>query len=128
MTLKPAQQPLPALWKRTLTDIDDLTPNGSVPFAHTERLLVPKRAGVYLIHDLRGPLYVGATADFTRRFHEHFWLPTNAELAHAVAVPFGQTLFTWFLKADRKERFALERRLIRDLFPACNQSTKNPTN
>lgn len=102
-------------------------PDGTADFVDSSLILIPKRAGVYLIHDLRGPLYVGVTENFTRRFHEHFWLGTNEALAKAVAQPFGPTLFTWFFESDRKARFAIESQLIRALRPPCNHTLKtNP--
>lgn len=92
---------------------------GAVPFVPGWVLRVPHRPGVYLIHDLRGPLYVGLTEDLNERFHQHYWDSHNRRLAQALAHPFGEIQFTWFLTKPH-EQAPLERELIRALQPLCN--------
>jgi excinuclease UvrABC nuclease subunit len=84
-------------------------------------MLVPRRPGVYLLHDLRGVLYVGSTRNLYRRFHQHYWLTANDLIALAMRQPFGELTFSWFLVADDTQRAALERVLIGWLQPPCNR-------
>src|SRR5262245_13955745 len=98
-----------------------LQPSGSAVFRHTRQMLVPQRAGVYLLHDLRGVLYVGSTSNLYRRFDQHYWLTKNDLIELAMRQPFGQLTFSWFLVADDDRRAALERLLIGWLQPPCNR-------
>lgn len=99
---------------------------GSAAFRHTRQMLVPRQGGVYLLHDLRGVLYVGATGNLNRRFHQHYWLTENELLAEAMRCPFGELMFSWLSVAERGQRIALERVLIGWLQPPCNRVI--PTN
>ncbi len=44
-----------------------------------------------MLHDLRGVLYVGATGNLNRRFHQHYWLTEDELLAEAMRRPLGET-------------------------------------
>lgn len=91
--------------------------SGSASFRHTRQMLVPRRAGVYLLHDLRGVLYAGSTRNLYCRFHQHYWLTANNLIEQAMRQPFGELTFSWFLVADDHQRGALERVLIGWLRP-----------
>jgi predicted GIY-YIG superfamily endonuclease len=92
-------------------------------------MLVPRLAGVYLLHDLRGVLYVGSTRDLYRRFDQHYWLTANDLIEQAMRQPFGELTFSWFLVAEDGRRTALERLLIGWLLPPCNRVIpSNPFN
>lgn len=95
--------------------------SGSATFRHTRHMLVPRRAGVYLLHDLRGVLYVGSTRNLYRRFHQHYWLTANDLIEQAMRHPFGELTFSWFLVTEDGQRTALERLLIGWLQPPCNR-------
>ncbi len=93
--------------------------DGTVPFVPGWALRVPHEPGVYLVHDLRGPLYVGLTEDLNQRFHQHYWDSHNRLLSQALAHPCGEIRFSWILTKPR-EQAQLERELIRALQPLCN--------
>lgn len=97
------------------------TLDGAVPFRRSSDILVPTGAGVYLIHDLRGVLYVGQTEMLQRRFLEHYWLTDNQLLKLALRHSFGVPKFSWALRASRQDRARLESRLVLALNPPCNR-------
>lgn len=97
--------------------------DGTVPFRRTSDLLVPAKAGVYLLHDLRGVLYVGLSADIHRRFLEHEGQPTNPLVAHARGSAVGPLSFSWISVRDPLRRAAVEAELIAALDPPCNRCT-----
>lgn len=99
----------------------DVELNGSTAFRHTRQIYVPKEGGVYLIHDLRGVLYVGRTCDLYRRFHEHYWLTDNELPLLALRQSFGELTFSWVIAENEYERADLETRLIAWLRPVCNR-------
>src|SRR4051812_8688529 len=86
--------------------------SGSTAFRCTRHMLVPQKPGVYLLHDLRGVLYVGKTRNLYRRFDQHYWLTDNELLALAMRRPFGELAFSWILVDGDNERTDLERRVI----------------
>jgi excinuclease UvrABC nuclease subunit len=96
-----------------------LQPDGSVPFRRGWLLGVPRAEGVYLIHDIRGPLYIGRAENLRRRFEEHYLDSHNPSLRLALRSGVGQLLFSWVLVAG-PEQVELERELIRSLRPLCN--------
>jgi hypothetical protein len=91
---------------------------GSAAFRHTRQMVVPRRAGVYLLYDLRG---VGTTRNLYRRFDQHYWLTANELIERAMRHPFGDLTFGWILVADDCQRTELERLLISWLRPPCNR-------
>ncbi len=95
--------------------------SGSTAFRHTRHIHVPKKGGVYLIHDLRGVLYVGRTCNLYRRFDEHYWLTDNELLALAMRKSFGELNFSWVIVENKSEMADLENHLIAWLLPACNR-------
>jgi excinuclease UvrABC nuclease subunit len=106
---------------RALLEVQHLKPQSSVAFRHTRTLLIPDRPGVYLIHDLRGVLYVGKTRNLRRRFLEHYWLSDNELLRLALRQSFGAVQFSWWAIEGGVERARLEARLIAWLRPPCNR-------
>jgi len=97
------------------------SPDGSVELLLTRDFLVPDDAGVYLIHDLRGVLYVGQSRRMRQRFIQHDRLRRNRLLRLAMSRPVGVMKFSWRLVSDEDERTAFERELISILQPICNQ-------
>lgn len=104
----------------------EIEPDGTVPFRRTSDIHLPARAGVYLIHDLRGALYVGRTCSILRRFQEHEFQPSNPLIGKARRKPVGPLMFSWILLDDAKRRQAVEAELILALDPPCNRCTPNP--
>lgn len=95
--------------------------DGTVAFRRTSDVLVPARGGVYLIHDLRGVLYVGLSRDLHRRFREHEGQPSNPLIAEARANALGPVSFSWISVRDALRRAAVEAELIAALDPPCNR-------
>lgn len=94
--------------------------DGRTAFCQGHQGYVPAQGGVYLIHDLRGILYVGKSVDLRRRFAEHYWLGGNPYLALAVANPIGDVTFSWSIAASPM-RDELEAHLIAAYNPPCNR-------
>ena len=94
--------------------------DGKTPFRQGRELYVPSQGGVYLIHDMRGILYVGKSVDLRRRFAEHYWLGGNPYLALALANPAGDVTFSWSIAASPM-RDELEVHLISAYQPPCNR-------
>ncbi|MDF2381837.1 GIY-YIG nuclease family protein [Nostoc ellipsosporum NOK] len=97
------------------------SPDGSVELVLTREFVVPDDAGVYLIHDLRGVLYVGQSRHLRQRFVQHDRLRRNRLLRLAMSRPVGVMKFSWRLVADEDERSTFERELIAILQPICNR-------
>lgn len=97
------------------------SPDGSTELAMTREFLVPEDAGVYMVHDLRGVLYVGLSRNLRQRFVQHDRLRRNRLLNLAMDRPVGVISFSWRLVGDRRTRVALERDLIAALQPVCNR-------
>ncbi len=97
------------------------SPDGSVELVLTREFLVPDDAGVYLIHDLRGVLYVGQSRLLRQRFAQHDRLRRNRLLRLAMSRPVGVMRFSWRLVANEEDRSAFERELIAILQPVCNR-------
>lgn len=106
---------------RLLTREISWSPDGSVELVLTREFMVPDDAGVYLIHDLRGVLYVGQSRKLRQRFAQHDRLRRNRLLVLAMSRPVGVMRFSWRLVADEAERSAFERELIAILQPVCNR-------
>jgi len=106
---------------RLLEDVPHLTFDGAVDLTITREFLVPEQAGVYLMHDLRGVLYVGRTQNLRRRFAQHERLRRNSLLRLAMSRPVGCLTFSWILVAAGEPSAALERRLIARFQPVCNR-------
>jgi predicted GIY-YIG superfamily endonuclease len=100
--------------------------DGTVPFRRSSDMLVPAVPGVYIIHDLRGALYVGRTCSLLRRFQEHELQPTNPLIAKARRNAVGPLMFSWIELADAKRRQAVEAELVQALDPPCNRCTPRP--
>jgi predicted GIY-YIG superfamily endonuclease len=106
---------------RLLTREISWSPDGSVEMVLTREFMVPDDAGVYLIHDLRGVLYVGQSRKLKQRFAQHDRLRRNRLLRLAMSRPVGVMRFSWRLVDDEDERSAFERELIAILQPVCNR-------
>ncbi len=106
---------------RLLSDAPNVPIDASVAFRLDRDLMIPHRPGVYLIHDLRGVLYVGRSVDLRRRFDEHFWQCENPLLAVAIAQPVGELRFSWHL-IGFPAQVTLERQLINYFNPPCNRT------
>jgi excinuclease UvrABC nuclease subunit len=88
--------------------------------------LVPDEPGVYLIHDIRGALYVGRSADLRRRFSEHCDARGNELIARAQRSAFGVLAFSWTTVLDGQQRAQVEHMLITWLQPPCNRVIPRP--
>ncbi|HEV7228070.1 GIY-YIG nuclease family protein [Brevundimonas sp.] len=106
---------------RLLTQEISWSPDGTVELVLTREFMVPDDAGVYLIHDLRGVLYVGQSRKLRQRFVQHDRLRRNRLLHLAMSRPVGIMRFSWRLVADEEERSAFERELVATLQPVCNR-------
>lgn len=111
------QSGVPDQW---LLDPIQVPIDGSVPYRLDRDLLVPRQPGVYLIHDLRGVLYIGRTRNLRERFNDHYWRPANPRIAAALAQPIGDLRFSWS-RIGVPDQIALERRLIHYFNPPCNR-------
>ena len=107
--------------ERLLTREISWSPDGTVELVLTREFLVPDDAGVYLVHDLRGVLYVGQSRQLRRRFVQHDRLRRNRLLHLAMSRPVGVMHFSWRLVADEDDRSAFERELVGILQPVCNR-------
>lgn len=107
--------------ERLLTGEISWSPDGTVELVLTREFMVPDDAGVYLIHDLRGVLYVGQSRRLRQRFAQHDRLRRNRLLHLAMSRPVGVVRFSWRLVADEEERSTFERELVAALQPVCNR-------
>lgn len=98
---------------------------GTVRYRFAWALAVPRRPGVYLIHDLRGVLYIGRAEDLRRRFEDHLLGSHNPDVRTALRTTLGNVCFSWVLVAA-PEQVELERSLIRSLRPLCNVQHNTP--
>lgn len=101
------------------------SPDGSIELVLSRDFMVPDDAGVYLIHDLRGVLYVGQSRQLRARFGQHDRLRRNRLLRLAMSHPVGVMKFSWRLVASEEERSTFERELIAILQPVCNRQLLN---
>ncbi|MCY4276295.1 MAG: GIY-YIG nuclease family protein [Gammaproteobacteria bacterium] len=104
-----------------LSHSGEIDVDGTVLFRGIQRQLVPEEGGVYLIHDLRGVLYVGQSNDLQRRFDEHRLRQSNPYLFVALNQPFGEMRFSWIRTTTPEETGQLESWLIAWLQPAYNR-------
>ncbi len=93
-----------------------------IPLRQIRSFVVPDEPGVYLIHDLRGVLYVGRTINLRRRFREHCDARGNELIAVAQRSVFGLLSFSWETVMDRRQRAQLEHELVSWLRPPCNRA------
>jgi predicted GIY-YIG superfamily endonuclease len=93
--------------------------DGTVPFRPSHSFDLPRTGGVYLIHDLRGCLYIGRSDNLRERFDIHQEHSHNRRLRYALRHPVGRIDFAWILVRGEEQK-ELERRLIRELDPLCN--------
>lgn len=105
---------------RLVGDIPVFKLDGTVEYNLGGKISVPMDYGVYLIHDLRGTLYVGRTENLQRRYDEHYWETNNPLLRAVICKPFHPLKFSWIISAY-SDQVALERLLIRYFEPICNR-------
>lgn len=98
---------------------------GTVRYRPAWALAVPRRPGVYLIHDLRGVIYIGRADDLRRRYEDHLAGSHNIDVVRALRSTIGNLCFSWVLVAA-PEQTELERSLIRSLRPLCNVQHNSP--
>lgn len=81
----------------------------------------PKQSGVYMVFAWSVPIYVGRTADFSRRlrYHSHdYWLRHGATHLRLLECPTEEIIAVNGFIAT------LERRLIKELKPLLNGGTR----
>lgn len=92
----------------------------TVIFGIAHDLAVPVGSGIYVISDLRGPLYVGQSRTLRKRYGEHRRHSHNPLLRTALCHPVGTVTFSWVTcPVDALDE--VETRFIRGLHPICNQ-------
>lgn len=93
--------------------------DGPVPFRLGWDMAVPRAGGIYLISDLRGPLYIGRTGNFRRCYGQHYLGSHNDLVNRALDRPLGEPSFGW-VEIPEPQQPAVERQLIGALAPICN--------
>lgn len=106
--------------RRLILQAEAFEPDRTVPYGQGSALAVPREPGIYLIHDLRGVLYIGQSDNLRRRFDQHFFEVENPLLAAALGRAIGPLSFSW-KELPRTELASAERELIRAFQPACNR-------
>ncbi|WP_373690656.1 GIY-YIG nuclease family protein [Endozoicomonas sp. ISHI1] len=94
--------------------------DGETLFTQGHKLVVPDQPGVYVIHDLRGPLYVGKTERLSRRFSQHYYGSHNRPLRNALNISVGSVRFSWIICNNSIRLNELEQEVITMLQPSCN--------
>ncbi|WP_163853738.1 GIY-YIG nuclease family protein [Paenibacillus elgii] len=92
--------------------------SGTVKFSLASMGNVPIDSGVYLIHDLRGTLYIGKSTNLQRRFEQHWYKSHNIGLNKALLQPVGPVHFSWIRHPNPMD---LEKSLVTFIRPFCNQ-------
>lgn len=101
-------------------DPPEISLDGTVAYSMGGSLSVPRGPGVYLIHDLRGVLYIGRTANLHQRFLQHYWDSHNSRVTAVLRRSVGRLEFSW-ITTDLGDQAQLERDLIRAIQPLCNR-------
>lgn len=101
-------------------DPPEIVLDGTVAYTLGGSLSVPQGPGVYLIHDLRGVLYVGRTANLNQRYFQHYWDSHNSRVTAVLRQPVGRLEFSW-ITTELSQQVQLERDLIRAIQPLCNR-------
>jgi predicted GIY-YIG superfamily endonuclease len=96
-------------------------PRHTVPYRRGFALRIPRRAGLYVIHDFRGALYAGRSTALRRRFDEHLEEQYNPLLRSALQDARGPLLFSWSL-VSLEDLDVAERAVIELLRPPCNRT------
>ncbi|CAL9498964.1 GIY-YIG nuclease family protein [Streptomyces eurythermus] len=102
-----------------LLEASPLAIDGSVPYRPSHSGVVPHQGGVYLVHDMRGCLYIGRSDCIIERFNTHYEYSHNRHLRRALRNPVGVIQFSWLLAEGQPQKH-LEQQLIRSLHPLCN--------
>lgn len=111
---------LDAARSRLIHNPPELRQCETVPYRQGFAIRVPSTSGVYLIHDVRGVLYVGQSKNLRRRFDQHFFEQGNPLLAVALMSPLGELSFSWQV-LPKEAVDGVERRLIQAFHPLCNR-------
>lgn len=93
--------------------------DGPVPFRLGWDMAVSRAGGIYLISDLRGPLYIGRTGNFRRCYGQHYLGSHNDLVNRALDRPLGEPSFGW-VEIPEPQQPAVERQLVGALAPICN--------
>jgi hypothetical protein len=90
-----------------------LDPGKRDPFDSAHVLAVPRAAGVYIIYDLAGPIYVGrSSVDIHRRLHSHLLGTGNRNVALARRIGAAKSISFTYCLIPRSEQADVERVLI----------------
>ena len=92
----------------------------TIRFSLGEAIMVPKKGGIYFLHDFRGVLYVGKSENLSRRFNQHLLDCQNPLITEAIRTSIGPVKFSWML-LDLEMQTRLEKRFIRFFLPPCNR-------
>jgi excinuclease UvrABC nuclease subunit len=101
-------------------DPPEVVVDGTVDYTLGGSLSVPEEPGVYLVHDLRGVLYIGRTANMHQRYLQHYRDSHNSRVTAVLRRPLGRLQFSW-MTVDVCDQARLERNLIRAIQPLCNR-------
>ena len=103
-----------------VSDPPEIRLDGTVDYTMGGSMSVPRAEGVYLIHDLRGVLYVGRTVNLHTRFVQHYRASHNDRVTTVLRRPMGRLEFSWMI-SELGEQEEVERNLIRAIQPLCNR-------
>ncbi|MDA9606077.1 GIY-YIG nuclease family protein [bacterium] len=114
---------------KTLSNINNikhvkpLYPNfdKKVSYKLSNNFFIPKREGVYFVHDMRGFLYIGESNNLRNRFLQHLQREKNSDLTNLIKYPFGDLSFYWVTANTKLEAVKLQKYWIRILKPFTNK-------
>ena len=92
-----------------------------VSYKLSNNFFIPKREGVYFIHDMRGFLYIGESNNLRNRFLQHLQREKNSDLTNLIKYPFGDLSFYWVKSNTKLEAVKLQKYWIRILKPFTNK-------
>ena len=125
VSLRRRRCPCLARRQRLLDGPPELHLDGLVPFRLGWDMAVPRDPGVYLISDLRGPLYIGRTGNLRRRYGQHYLGSHNELVNRALDRPLGEPSFAW-VQIPEADHPTVERQIIGALTPICNLTNQRP--
>ena len=96
-----------------------LTDLRTVKYQQGFKYTIPESSGIYIIHDIRGPLYIGKSINLRRRYDEHFDEKSNFLIIKAYINQIGTIYFSWVTTTEQKLNI-LEKKLIQHFCPICN--------
>jgi predicted GIY-YIG superfamily endonuclease len=92
-----------------------------VSYKLSNNFFIPKREGVYFVHDMRGFLYIGESNNLRNRFLQHLQREKNSDLTNLIKYPFGDLSFYWVTANTKLEAVKLQKYWIRILKPFTNK-------